>query len=1133
MSINLEEKINILYDFLKSSKTCYINKIKINEIELDDIKISKGDIANKILSQILEGKLQYLFDIDNNLYFNRYSNLSYSLIRIGIDNKKNNNNDSLISYILSELVLEGLTKHILMPILNIDVKLSDLSILKNMELNSKFKKYLDSNTDAICSVKLREKINNLTNLKEYVKSKKIVNYKVLLFQIIHTLAVIKNIYTYFKHNNLNLENIFILINDNYDDSIINKYNINNKVYNIPNQEFEIKLTNFDESIIFNKNILDINYTKLTDGNDLDVLVNELLKLNIDTETKNFLKFIQKNDPSYTELLDNEYFQQIENPVQNDVSANVVAVKMHKRLIKINVFNSKLKENIKSNVMGKQKNLFRIIKQHGGLDNKTVNIPYTKEINNPFDEKPKPPPYDPTKPKPPYDPTKPKPPYDPSKPKYDPSAPKPPYDPTKPKYDPSAPKPPYDPPAPKPTQTTTPVSTLDKVKDTIAQGEMPPALIPIYDEMGSLYYPSILQPKNEPIQKVYNISLANPIGDYTTLKRVFEDILPGDPRTLSYNTTFERENLINFIRTSILNYHDGEDMNITGGNNSLLSFIKTLDLNPYALNENPYKDLADDFLIFRSAYPIRYEKSSLQIANPSLGLNVRLYKMTEGESRCHEINNKINQENFNLWREIIFYKYVRDNIINKKISPHFIASILHKIDKKSNIDWYKLQTIKKGLKAQDKSINVNDLHNLNDFKKLTRIIQKNRIIKVHCYTDLSHSFLVIWNSLISTLVNPNLEYTLFNVKDPDTHQNLVKYKNKPIILIKHDDITLKYRNKLCLEELIIYINTLIHTEKLDLNKASGNTLVLLTEAPNNNIIRWSTPIYESYGTVRKMISSGYHDKNIWKVILFQVIYTLSILQEHQIYFDELSLENNFHIKNLNVEQTNLSYWIYVIDNFNYYVPNYGFMVVFDTKYSDISNDTQKYKICSPKLYKKEPGYVGSTSYEDLIYSQFREIINPINFSSKLKSLGGLMPDPDIINFISSIYNDNSKTKSIKYYINKYFGELLHNKIGTPLNRSERDNINILNRPKFQNAIGRLLIYQTRYDEYEWVIYKGEDPSKTTPTKHLILTKENNKIIDKAVFAYNLLNYIEYEKVLPISTELVNFDEKHCLEIYTFD
>ena len=150
------------------------------------------------------------------------------------------------------------------------------------------------------------------------------------------------------------------------------------------------------------------------------------------------------------------------------------------------------------------------------------------------------------------------------------------------------------------------------------------------------------------------------------------------------------------------------------------------------------------------------------------------------------------------------------------------------------------------------------------------------------------------------------------------------------------------------------------------------------------------------------------------MIFQMLYILSVLQEEQLYFRELSLEKNFYIKDLYYDQVTTNYWIYKIDNFEYYVPNYGYLVVFDSKYSDIdaeninysiiTKNIREYKICSNNLFLNNNGSTDSNS-DYLYYTKFNEIFNPNSFISKIKNLGGgnISTSSETYKLIEKIFN----------------------------------------------------------------------------------------------------------------------------------
>ena len=148
MDYNLDDKINLLYDFIynQNTKNCFsIDKITLGKIGLDDIKLSipESNIEEENTfyelnkTNILNGRFKILsFDEDNyQLYLKKYSNQFPITVKISFYNKSDNknnlfnspiNNDSLFSFILSELILYKKTKHLILPLINIDVNISDI-----------------------------------------------------------------------------------------------------------------------------------------------------------------------------------------------------------------------------------------------------------------------------------------------------------------------------------------------------------------------------------------------------------------------------------------------------------------------------------------------------------------------------------------------------------------------------------------------------------------------------------------------------------------------------------------------------------------------------------------------------------------------------------------------------------------------------------------------------------------------------------------------------------------------------------------------------------------------------------------------------------------------------------------------
>jgi len=84
----------------------------------------------------------------------------------------------------------------------------------------------------------------------------------------------------------------------------------------------------------------------------------------------------------------------------------------------------------------------------------------------------------------------------------------------------------------------------------------------------------------------------------------------------------------------------------------------------------------------------------------------------------------------------------------------------------------------------------------------------------------------------------------------------------------------------------------------------------------------------------MINNGYHDEKVWASILFQLLISMLIMLEKTIMFEEFSLENNVFIKDLNYNEINIGVWKYIYNGLEYYVPNYGYLLLIDSNFKEI-------------------------------------------------------------------------------------------------------------------------------------------------------------------------------------------------------
>ena len=1293
---NLESKINILYDFIYNLNTidCFsFEEIITETITIDDIKISLID-NNKDSKQDIEIYNNYKTDILNTRFkitaFNndtkqiilkRYSDDYPVSIKINFykynDTKINSldtpiNNDSLLSYLLSQLVLNKETNHILLPILNIDMLFTDIEhIIKTDNCYEKIIFAINNNEISnICCLQLREQFFKIMVLEDYLSKNK-CSYKGLIFQVVHTLAVLQTKYPGFRHNNLLLKNIVIYLKKPNDEYII--YNNFNKKshekFYVPNIGFDIKITNFENTIIpnlhgsshathiqrnntnkdsigsldkksmifpskratirdsigsFNKNDPNIKfadqhnpyYDIYTFFNDFINTVKKDLseKTSCNIETLEFFnKFIPEhlrdatigkstesnsdkfnknyNIVSPVDLLNDKYFDEFKK--KPDQVVNNTRMISHNYFTGIQQYTTVLDSDNYS-ILGQQDNLIskynimipkyknmdilsdtrsihtetqnivklrrlnnitnnRTLDIGGGFNKKKYNLTggnnnmngtrnvrisdithtnnmlggtnvlssssnivqstsYKKEKNTPFVS--------------------------------------------------NAERSIYKSSSLENKIKEPPVILEQKIYDTAqkpaAKSQFPPSYIPLYDVEGVPqnllpYTKMIHQP---PIQKVYNISLSNPLVNHTSINNVYEDTLPSEIHALTSSTLNDRCQIITFLRNILLEKQDGEIMNVTGGNNSLLSYIKLLDVNPYTKYQ--FSSLASDFLLYNGAYPIRFdiETRIIKLSKNAMGINLRIYMMSVGDLLIDAIDNTIKRHHFDLWRELDYYEWVKQTI-NKKVSPNFISPILYKIDDESFINWEQLKDIR-----QKNAININVIKTINN----QSINQKHNLMANNTYFPALKS---LYNPSRTSLASP------------------------------------------------FVINT-TQDGKLDLTQNSGQSLILLTEAPTTSFEDWFKPQHDEYGSVKKMTSTGHHSSEVWKSILFQLIYAMAVLQKSQIYIMHLSLDNVF-IKDINVNQNSVGSWIYKVDNIDYYIPNYGFILLIDTKYEDINQskipshiisetgskpippsvdmnpiiaasitaakyvnrntgmpadhiseivrvayetvgqqsassisnlgistvpinrpNTQPkiYKIygkiyedtdpvskslCSPTTPPTTPP-TGPTIIHDLILEQLCNIMDPNKFSSISQDIPS-----DIINLIINIHTEckNNKNISIQELIPKYFSIYLHNRVGTYVLKSEKEHIPTSSNfsPKKQS----LIIWQERADEYKWAIYK--DDQTGNPYYHNIIINRQGEI--QCVHATILYLYPPSEQILPKSTTTLKYDETHIFETYNLD
>jgi hypothetical protein len=325
---------------------------------------------------------------------------------------------------------------------------------------------------------------------------------------------------------------------------------------------------------------------------------------------------------------------------------------------------------------------------------------------------------------------------------------------------------------------------------------------------------------------------------------------------------------------------------------------------------------------------------------------------------------------------------------------------------------------------------------------------------------------------------------------------------------------------------INLNNILNCKCDDMQKKNeSNVLVALTEAPNNNLFGWASKTYSVIGNIKTQISTGFYSSKVWYSIIFQIMIIFLVLQNHNILFNNYNIEDNIFIKDLGLQGNITKYWKYKINGLDFYVPNYGYLVQFDSNYKDnenksivLNNKKQKFKINSTIFDDTE-------NYQDQIFQQFSRTINTNIFSDNFTEFGGVKPPSDILNLLNKMMDEYSKKKEVSYYIINFMTLYLNNRIGSPLKEIEIDKINKLNK---NFNIGDLLVHEYENDTYKFVLYLETKDGQST-----VLTKNDKKsAINKQTFPVSeLYPYSQLETVQQnYDIEKVNLNDDELLETY---
>jgi hypothetical protein len=685
----------------------------------------------------------------------------------------------------------------------------------------------------------------------------------------------------------------------------------------------------------------------------------------------------------------------------------------------------------------------------------------------------------------------------------------------------------------------------------------------------MYNPYALMQSVQPMQPIiknYSINVSGPTTNHGTVGMIYEDMLPAKQFTNTSNTLSERLSIHSFVRSVLLKYQDGEDISLDStDSNSLMRYLKFMELNPYStykFSDNPYKGLPNNMLIYRSCYPIRYDQTtnSVACAKNSVGINIRIYKLTNAEYNVNK-NDKIEFNTSDVWREICYYEYIREQILKQNQSPNFASMYSYYLCQKCNIDFDKIISFKgEQANKEEQYISTNDwkdLRNINDVDKglinPTPVpVSKNTIARdiANIIESKNNSKNTNNDNSINFVQQLEKSSNLKCICDSKQKQINVHINGCPAQLtIKSEckcTLTQKHLNKHSVGcPLQVYVGTIIQSNP---NAYSGAALIALTESPNYNIYNWASRVYQVDGNVKRMLNTGYHDEKVWHSILFQLMSALYVMQINKIAFRNFTLDDNVYVKDLSVTSNVTSYWKYKIDGIDYYIPNYGYLLLIDSNFKDItqksydtkhtlvprkSNEDKPYKLCSNIFWADDnnPNY-DKTDLDNMCFESFLNAFSQNNFSKSFTNDSGVKPPDKIIKLLSDICHDinasNKQNKNIGYYVYTFMRKFMNNRIGTYLKESEIPHLRKEdNTPPIK---GQLLVHEVQFGTYKFVLYISD---AKTPGQSTILTKKDgtNDIIQDFVPSGILYNYNRAEQPTQnFKINEANLNEEDLLETY---
>lgn len=631
---------------------------------------------------------------------------------------------------------------------------------------------------------------------------------------------------------------------------------------------------------------------------------------------------------------------------------------------------------------------------------------------------------------------------------------------------------------------------------------------------------------------------------------YEDILPINKYVNIYSFITNRIYLFNFMKSNIFKNYDGNTIDLKNKEDiSCLNYMKIEEYDPYInkkYNEIIYN--SDNIVFSKSCYPIKFNeklnkvecgKNSIEILIKKIGLTIQesLFMLNNIDQKSRYIDS---------FREIKYYEYIRDNIIKTFNCPNFVIMYTYFISNNNDINFNKINKIKRiGTSLNYINYYNNSLYNniifigggnqkknninFYQFDKSKNALQSDNFSMDNSELEKMSPNLFNKSKIILQFEKNESETNNLNSKD----LRLYKYEKSNNVLHSDDDHSESIKIKKNIENIVesdIDKNKNISTPQIDNNanviqinndkskkdinnkkniskkikkqyKYSGQIVYILTESPTYNLYEWTLQKRIIKDKVNILMESGYYPENVWQSILFQLLTSMYVLFKHNIAFHDFTIEDNIFIKKININETKIKCWKYIIDGIEYYIPNYGFILLIDTNYKDITYMNQF--IPTHKIYGSFFNDIGITKdyISELCIRGIQKIFSPNIFMKSF--INGIKPPDNIMFMLEKMQLDliNSRTINFDNFFIKHMGIFVNNRIGSYINDIEKQHVKFGNISS-QLTKGKIVAYQQNFNTYVFVMFLRFEHDlinthkKILRTNAIILTRQN--IIHKIMF-----------------------------------